>query len=69
MHRVFVETDNAAKPDYWLHHPRSVADLHAMGDALAEGARVTLRGPAGGELAAVLRFQAEVNCWVAYPLR
>jgi hypothetical protein len=69
MHRVFIETDNAAKPDYWLHHPKSVADLEAMGEALAEGARVILHGPAGEELMAVLRFQAEVNCWVAYPAR
>ncbi len=69
MHRVFIETDNTAKPDYWLHHPRSVTDLAAMGEALVEGAQVTLHGPAGQALAAVLRFQAEVNCWVAYPLR
>ena len=68
MHRVFIPTDDTARPDYWLHHPRSVADLDAMGEALVECVAVTLYGPAGAELAAVLRFQAEVNCWVAYPL-
>ena len=67
MHRVFIATDDMARSDYWLHHPCSVADLAAMGEALKEGVAVTLYGPAGGELAAVLRFQAEVNCWVAYP--
>jgi len=69
MHRVFIETDNTAKADYWLHHPRSGADLEAMGETLADGVRVILHGPAGGELIAILRFQAEVNCWVAYPVR
>jgi hypothetical protein len=67
MHRVFIPTDDSTRPDYWLHHPRSVADLTAMGEALTEGVTVTLYRPAGVETPAVLRFQAEVNCWVAYP--
>ena len=68
MHRVFIDTDSA-RLDYWLHHPRSVADLGAMGEALTEGVVVTLHSPTGGEVTAALRFQAEVNCWVAYPVR
>jgi hypothetical protein len=68
MHRIFVAHDTT-RPDIWLHHPRSVADLNAMGEALTEGARVTLHGPDGDERPAILRFQAEVNCWVAYPAR
>jgi hypothetical protein len=67
MHRVFIPTDSADGPDHWLHHPRSIADLTAMGEALTEGVIVTLHGPAGVETPAALRFQAEVNCWVAYP--
>ena len=68
MHRIFAPHDTT-RPDIWLHHPRSVADLAAMGEALADGALVTLQGPDGAEQTAVLRFQAEVNCWVAYPAR
>jgi hypothetical protein len=52
-----------------MHDARSLADLEAMGSALDEGVVVTLYGPEGGEWAAVLRFQAEVNCWIAYPVR
>jgi hypothetical protein len=40
-----------------------------MGKALEEGAKVILFGPDGDELPAELRFQVEVNCWVAYPVR
>jgi hypothetical protein len=69
MHRVFIATDDLTRPDYWLHHPRSVADLAAMGAGLAAGAPVTLCAPGGGQLAATLHFQAEVNCWIAYPAR
>ncbi len=64
-----MATDDLSRLDYWLHHPRAVRDLEAMGEALAEGAVVTLYGPAGGEQAARLSFQSEVNCWIAYPLR
>lgn len=67
MHRVFIATDDASRPDYWLHHPRSVRDLEAMGEAARDGARVTLYGTGAIELSAVLHFQAEVNCWIAYP--
>jgi hypothetical protein len=66
---VFVATDDVSRLDYWLHHPRAVSDLEAMGEALEDGVAVTLYGPAGGEQPAMLRFQAEVNCWIAYPLR
>ena len=69
MHRVFISTNDMARPDYWLHHPTSAEDLGAMGEALKEGVAVTLHGPGGVELPAALRFQAEVNCWVAYPTR
>lgn len=68
-HRVFIAARDMTRLDYWLHHPRSVADLRAMGDALDEGAKVILCGPDGDELPAELRFQVEVNCWVAYPVR
>jgi hypothetical protein len=67
MHRVFIATDDMARPDYWLHHPRSVGDLRAMGDALEEGVTVALYSPGGSEIRALLRQQVEVNCWVAYP--
>jgi len=66
---VFVPTDDDVRPDYWMHDARSLADLDAMGDALADGVRVVLYGPAGRQWPAVLRFQAEVNCWIAYPAR
>jgi hypothetical protein len=69
MHRVFITTNDRTRPDYWLHDPRSAADLRAMGEALEDGAIVALRGPDGGETLALLRFQVEVNCWVAYPTR
>lgn len=69
MHRVFIAAGDMDRLDYWLHHPRSKADLAAMGEALAEGARVILCGPDGDERPAELRFQVEVNCWVAYPVR
>ena len=69
MPSVFIPTNDATRADYWLHDPRSVADLEAMGDALREGVAVTLQTPNGAALPAQLRFQAEVNCWVAYPVR
>jgi hypothetical protein len=69
MRRVFIATNDAARTDFWLHDPRSVADLAAIGDALKEGVAVTLQTPNGTALPAQLRFQAEVNCWVAYPVR
>lgn len=69
MPRIFIPTDDMARPDHWLHHPRSVADLEALGPALQAGVTVTLVGPGGGEQPAVLRFQDEVNCWIAYPTR
>ena len=69
MHRVSIAASDMTRLDYWLHHPRSVADLAAMGEALGEGVSVILCGPDGDELPAELRFQAEVNCWVAYPVR
>jgi len=67
MHRVFVATTKFDRLDYWLHHPRSLEGLEAMGDALCPGARVMLVGPAGQEQPARLEHQEEVNCWVAYP--
>ena len=67
--RVFIPTNDDSHADYWLHHPRSVADLTALGAALKDGISVTLFGPSGVELAAVLQFQVEVNCWVAYTAR
>ena len=39
------------------------------GSVLAAGAVVTLCAPGGATLAATLHFQAEVNCWIAYPRR
>lgn len=69
MHRVFIPTNDPSRPDHWLHHPRSVADLSAMGDALIEGAAVRLYGAGGDEVDATLHFQAELNCWIAYPVR
>jgi hypothetical protein len=69
MRRIFIATDDLTRPDYWLHHPRSVADLEAMGEARKSGAAVTLYGPSGSQLAATLHFQDEVNCWIAYPAR
>ena len=69
MHRVFIASDNPDRLDYWLHDRRSEADLEAMGEDLREGVRVLLYRPGAFEIGAVLRFQAEVNCWVAYPVR
>jgi hypothetical protein len=69
MHRIFIPTDDPTRPDYWLHHPRSVADLDAMGEALKTGAPVTLYGPGDLTLGATLHFHDEVNCWIAYPVR
>ena len=40
-----------------------------MGESLREGMRVRLCRLGVFELEAELRFQAEVNCWVAYPRR
>ena len=68
MHRVFVANASFDRLDYWLHHPRSVADLEAMGEALRPGIRVILVGAGGQEQPARLEFQEEVNCWVAYPV-
>ncbi|OXE37322.1 MAG: hypothetical protein CGW95_02210 [Phenylobacterium zucineum] len=67
MHRIFVPCAEFDRLDYWLHHPRSVEDLHAMGDDLAAGVRIMLYNPAGEDRPARLRFQEEINCWVAYP--
>lgn len=67
MHRVFIPTDDLTRHDHWLHHPRSIEDLTALGPALKSGDAVTLVTPNGAELPAVLRFQDEVNCWIAYP--
>ncbi len=67
MHHIHIPTEDLARLDHWLHHPHAVADLAAMGEALVEGARVVLQTPAGAERAARLHFQAEVNCWIAYP--
>ena len=69
MYRLFIATADMTRLDYWLHHPRTAADLRAMGEALEDGAAVMLCGPDGDELPAQLRFQVEVNCWVAYPTR
>ncbi len=69
MPDIYIPTDDLTRHDYWLHHPRSVADLDAMGPALQAGAPVTLRAPGGATLPATLHFQAEVNCWIAYPAR
>lgn len=68
MHRIYCASSHFDRLDYWLHHPRSVADLEAMGDALRPGIRVTLVGSGGQEQPARLEFQEEVNCWVAYPV-
>ena len=68
MHRIFVPASAFGRLDYWLHHPRSVKDLEAMGEALSPGVAVILQGPAGQEQPARLEFQEEVNCWVAYPI-
>lgn len=67
MQSVYWPSSRFDRLDYWLHHPRSVADLEAMGEALTPGVRVILVGPAGQEQPATLEFQEEVNCWVAYP--
>jgi hypothetical protein len=40
-----------------------------MGDGLVEGLRVRLVSPGGLDLEDELRFQHEVNCWIAYPVR
>ena len=69
MHRVFIPTNDWSRPDYWLHHPRSVADLSAMGSALIEGATVRLCSARGDAFDARLHFQAELICWIAYPIR
>ena len=69
MHRVFIAATDASRREYWLHHPRSEADLAAMGEALVEGAGVLLCDTDGAKVPARLSFQAEVNCWVAYPTR
>ena len=69
MHNIFIPTDDLSRPDYWLHHPRSVADLEAMGETLAAAAPVTLCAPGGATLPATLHFHDEVNCWIAYPAR
>jgi hypothetical protein len=67
LHRVTVVTGDAGRLDHWLHSRRSVADLEAMGEDLREGVRVLLCRPGVFETVAELRFQHEVNCWVAYP--
>ena len=67
--RIRLATDNPNKPDYWLHDARAGEDLAAMGDCLSDDARVLLVRPGVFELEAVLRFQHEVNVWVAYPVR
>ena len=69
MHRVFIRARDEPRLDHWLHDPRSVADLGTIGNTLVEGLRVALYDDAGQEQVAELRFQAEVNCWVAYPVR
>ncbi len=67
--QIFVPSADSTRMEIWLHHPRSVDDLAEMGGALCEGVAVVLRDPKGEALEATLRFQAEVNCWTAYPLR
>ena len=67
LHRVRIVTGDAGRLDHWLHHSHSLADLEAMGEDLAEGVRVLLCRPGVFETVAELRFQHEVNCWVAYP--
>lgn len=69
MHRVFIPNDDPDRLDYWLHDRQSEGDLAAMGEDLREGVRVRLWRPGEFEIEAELRFQAEVNCWVAYPVR
>ena len=69
MHRVFIASDDPDRLDYWLHDRRSEDDLGAMGDDLRDGVRVIVCRPGVFEIEAELRFQAEVNCWVAYPMR
>lgn len=68
MHEVYVPTVQPDRRDYWLHHPRSVSDLDLLGDSLIAGLVVTLQSPDGAQQPARLEFQAEVNCWVAYPI-
>ena len=67
--QIFVPSADPTRMEIWLHHPRSVDDLAEIGGALREGIVVTLRDPTSRTLEATLRFQAEVNCWTAYPLR
>jgi len=69
MHRIFFPAARFDRLDYWLHHPRTVQDLEAMGDALKPGVMVQLCSPAGEEQPARLEWQEEVNCWIAYPAR
>ena len=69
MHQIFIPTGDLSRREYWLHHPRSVADLEAMGDALQSGAEIELEGRSGETLQAWLHFHPEVNCWIAYPDR
>jgi hypothetical protein len=69
LHRVFVAAKDFGRLDYWLHHPRSVEDLQAIGEVLKPGLTVSLYGPEGHEQPARLEWQEEVNCWIAYPAR
>jgi len=67
MYKISIPTSALGRTEYWLHHPRSVADLEAMGEDLVAGVRVTLDPGTGEPLKAWLHFHAEVNCWIAYP--
>jgi len=69
MYTIHIPTDDLTRLDYWLHDPQAVADLQSMGSDLDGGVHVMLCSPSGSTVVASLSFQAEVNCWVAYPVR
>lgn len=67
--RIFFDTNEGSPSGYWLHLPKSKADLDALGSSLKEGLEVLIVMPNELEMLAVLRHDAEAKVWVAEPAR
>jgi hypothetical protein len=65
MHRVYFDENEQAGEGYALWLPTSISDLERIGGELRDGLRVVIYWTGECEMEAVLKFDADVDSWIA----